>query len=128
MDGLIVEDYGVAKSILIIDDDPTLLTMLKSFLESHGYVVDTADGGEKGLEQIKIKVPDLIVLDVQMPKMNGYTFVMELKKDVAMNAVPIVVLTAKEGMSEIFKVEGVKEYMTKPFHPQKFLELIKKYV
>ena len=118
----------MAKQILIIDDDPTLLKMLQSFLESHGYEVVTANDGEQGLQQIKANVPDLILLDVQMPKMNGYTFVVELKKQTAMKAVPIVVLTAKEGMAEIFKVEGVKEYMTKPFHPQKILEAVQKYI
>ena len=70
----------------------------------------------------------MILLDVQMPKMNGYTFVHECKKIQAAANIPIIVLTAKQGMSEIFKVEGVKEYITKPFAMEKLLEQVKKYI
>ena len=117
----------MAKKILVIDDDPTFLKMVQPFLTSHGYFVATAVDGEQGIEQLKAQKPDLIVLDVQMPKMNGYTFIFELKKICGPKIIPIIVLTAKEGMAEIFKVEGVKEYMTKPFKPDALLSNINKY-
>ena len=116
------------KKILIVDDDPTLVKMLEVFLASHGYAVTTAIDGEDGVAKVKSTSPDLIILDVQMPRMNGYTFVFELKKIPGSRNIPIIVLTAKEGMAEIFKVEGIKEYMTKPFQTEVLLTNIKKYV
>ncbi len=118
----------MAKKILIIDDDPTLLKMVQPYLESHGFLVATAVDGEQGIERIKADRPDLIILDVQMPKMNGYTFMFEIKKINGTKNIPIIVLTAKEGMAEIFKVEGVKEYVVKPFKPEVLLTHINKYI
>jgi DNA-binding response OmpR family regulator len=118
----------MAKKVLLIDDDPTLVKVVKPYLESHDYVVSIASDGEEGIQKTQKERPDLIVLDVQMPRMNGYTFIFELKKVSGMKAVPIIVLTAKEGMAEIFKVEGVKDYITKPFKPEVLLTAIKKYL
>jgi len=118
----------MAKKILLIDDDPTLVKIVEPFLQSHGYAVSVAYDGEEGIAQAKKSAPDLIVLDVQMPRMNGYTFVFELKKIPNSNSIPIIVLTSKEGMAEIFKVEGVKEYLNKPVKPEVLLEAIKKHI
>ena len=118
----------MSKKVLVIDDDPTLLKVVQPFLEAHGFVVSTATDGQVGIDLVKKDPPDLIVLDVQMPRMNGYTFVFELKKVINIKTLPIIVLTAKEGMAEIFKVEGVKEYICKPFKPEVLLAAIKKYV
>ena len=117
----------MAKKILVIDDDPTLIKVVQPFLEAHGFAVTVAVDGEQGIEHIKAEKPDLIVLDVHMPKMNGYTFIFEMKKLTGAKTIPIIVLTAKEGMAEIFKVEGVKEYITKPFQPEQLLSNINKY-
>jgi len=116
------------KKILVIDDDPGLIKMVQSYLTAHSYQVVSATDGDEGIEKVKTEKPDLIMLDVQMPKMNGYTFVHECKKISANFDIPIIVLTAKQGMAEIFKVEGVKEYMTKPFAMEKLLEHVKKYI
>lgn len=116
------------KKILIIDDDPGLVKIVSAFLSSHGYLVSAAVDGEEGIAKVAADRPDLIILDVQMPKMNGYTFVFELKKIPHSHHIPIIVLTVKEGMAEIFKVEGVKEYLTKPLQPEVLLTNIKKYV
>ncbi len=116
----------MSKKILIIDDDPTLTKMAETFLASHGYQVAVASDGEEGLQKVASFHPNLIILDVQMPKMNGYTLMFELKKIPNAASIPIIVLTAKEGMAEIFKVEGVKEYLTKPLQPDVLLAHIKK--
>jgi DNA-binding response OmpR family regulator len=117
----------MAKKILMIDDDPTLTKMVETYLTSHDFSVTIAHDGDEGISKVKEQKPDLIVLDVQMPKMNGYTFMFELKKTTNAD-IPVIVLTAKEGMAEIFKVEGVKEYLTKPLQPEVLLTNIKKYV
>lgn len=116
------------KKVLVIDDDPTLVKVVKPFLESQDYSVQIAIDGEMGIKEVKKQAPDLIVLDVQMPKMNGYTFVFELKTIPNIKNIPIIVLTAKEGMAEIFKIEGVKEYILKPFKPEVLLTAINKYL
>ena len=118
----------MAKKILLIDDDPTLIKLVQPFLESHGFAVTAANDGEEGIEQLKSIRPDLIILDVQMPRMNGYTFIFEMKKLTGSKSIPIIVLTAKEGMAEIFKIEGVKEYVTKPFKPDALLSHINKHL
>ncbi len=116
------------KKILIVDDDRTVIALLTPFLTSHGFTVASSHDGEEGIAMVADNAPDLIVLDVQMPKMNGYTFVYELKKKVGNRVPPIIVLTAKEGMAEIFKVEGVQEYLTKPIDMQKLLEVVRKLI
>lgn len=116
----------MSKKILVVDDDPTLVKVVQPFLESQDFTITIAHDGEEAIEVIKKKIPDLIVLDVQMPKMNGYTFIFELKKIPNTNNIPIIVLTAKEGMAEIFKIEGVKEYIIKPFKPEVLLAAINK--
>lgn len=118
----------MAKNILIVDDDPTIVKLVVGFLSAHGFNVDSAESGDEGIEKIKKSKPDLIILDVQMPKMNGYTFVFELKKIVDTSTIPIIVLTGKTGMEEIFKVEGVKEYMIKPVVTENLLINIKKHI
>ncbi len=118
----------MSKKILVIDDDPTLVKVVQPFLMSHGYEVTVANDGQQGIEAARKNAPDLIILDVQMPKMNGYTFIFELKKIANIKSIPIIVLTAKEGMAEIFKVEGVKEYISKPFKSEVLLTTIKKYL
>ncbi len=116
------------KKILVIDDDPTLLKMVQPFLESHGFAVTVALDGDEGIEKLKAEQPDLIILDVQMPRMNGYAFIFEMKRLEGAKKIPVIVLTAKEKMAEIFKAEGVKEYITKPFKPEVLLSNINKYV
>src|SRR4051812_48371106 len=113
---------NVSKKILVVDDDPTSVRLVQGFLEGNGYQVSVAGDGEQALEILGRNKPDLIVLDIQMPKMNGYAFILEAKKlgDDHKN-IPIVVLTAKDGMTDLFKIEGAKEYIVKPFNPDQLL-------
>lgn len=118
----------MAKNILIVEDDHATVKIIQNFLESHGFSITVAHDGQEGLEKLKTNPPHLVILDIQMPIMNGYTFVFEMKKFPELKAIPIIVLTAKEGMAEIFKVEGVKEYVVKPIQPDSLLEKINKYI
>ena len=116
------------KRVLIVDDDRTLTTMLSAFLQDQGYAITIACNGEAALAELERGVPDIILLDVQMPKMNGYTFLFEMKKIEQAQGVPVIVLTCKGEMEDIFKVEGVKEYIVKPFPNKELVEKIRKYV
>ncbi len=116
------------KEILIIDDDPVTIEMLRGILEKHGYKLRLAYNGAEGLAKAGEKIPDLIILDIQMPKMDGYTFLLEFKKIVDVTRVPILVLTTKENMQDIFAVEGIKEYITKPYKMEDLLQKIEHYL
>jgi CheY-like chemotaxis protein len=118
----------MSKKILIIDDDPTLIKVVHSLLRSKGYEVAVAFDGQEGLEAVTKEKPDLIVLDVQMPGMNGYTFVLELKKLVDIKVIPIIVLTVKDEMAGFFSAEGIRDYIIKPFQPEALLTTINKYL
>ena len=113
------------KKILIVDDDVTFIKIIEPFLKSQGFEVVIANDGEDGIKKLKEK-PHLIILDVQMPVMDGYEFVLAKKKVEGDQKVPIIVLTAKEGMAEIFKVEGAREYLLKPFQPAALLKSIQR--
>jgi len=115
------------KKILVIDDDRVHIKVIKSLLESEDFEVLTARDGKEGMEKLKEK-PHLIVLDLQMPTMNGYDFILAMKKIVPAPQVPVIILTTKEGMQDIVMVEGVKEYLNKPLVPDKLLNSIRRYI
>ena len=116
------------KKILIIDDEPEVATLLKLRLEAQGYEVLTATDGQDGMDKIKKDKPDLVLLDVAMPKMDGYTFLQEFKKVTDLKETPVIVLTAKGEMKDIFTMEGIQDYIVKPFDAVKLLEKIKSYL
>lgn len=114
----------MAKKILVVDDDPVEIRLLQSRLATAGYDVSTAHDGYEGLEVLKKKGADLVALDVEMPEMNGYTFVLEMKKLEAFKDTPVIVLTAHEENRPIFARRGILNYMVKPVNFPKFFELI----
>jgi len=122
---LIPLEKRAAKKVLVVDDDLTNTKLIESFLQSEGYEVIVAHDGEEGLKKLKSR-PDLIVLDVQMPVMDGYEFILEKKNIEGANQIPVIVLTAREGMVDMFKVEGAREYLIKPFQPAALLHSIQR--
>lgn len=118
-------EKSAPKKILLIDDDLTFIKIIEPFLQSQGFEVIVANDGEDGIKKLKMK-PQLIILDILMPVMDGYEFVLEKKKLEGDKQVPIIVLTAKEGMADVFKVEGAREYLLKPFQPAALLKSIQR--
>ncbi|MFH1360549.1 MAG: response regulator [Candidatus Omnitrophota bacterium] len=114
----------MSKKILVIDDEPDLVDVVKARLELNHYQVISAKDGQEGLEKVKKEKPDLVILDIMMPRMDGYTFVLEFKKIADLKKTPIIVLTAKDQLQDIFKVEGVTEYVVKPFESEKLIEKV----
>jgi two-component system response regulator SaeR len=106
------------KLILVVDDEEVVVEIAKKRLEEKGFEVMTAGDGQGALACLKSKTPDLIFLDVQMPDMNGYTFVMEKNKFPEYVDIPVVVLTAYNEMEPLFKRHGVKAYLIKPLKLQ----------
>jgi len=109
------------KNILIIDDDVNLLEVLSIELKDFGYEVDTAVNGEEGFEQTKKNRPDLIVLDIIMPGMDGFEFYKLVKKDPEIANIPVLVLTGRAGMQDVFQALDVEAFMVKPFDTEVLL-------
>jgi len=112
--------------ILAVDDSPTVLEMIKAILESEGYEVITATDGSAALEAARSEVPDLIVLDVMLPKLDGYKVCRLLKYDQKYQHIPIVMLTAKaeeQSMATGIRT-GADQYLTKPVEPETLLETV----
>lgn len=104
------------KRVLIIEDEPGVVEMYKKRLEVAGYAVMVATDGREGLERFRAEIPDLVILDIMMPKLNGYEVCKMLKGDTRYRQVPIIMLSAldQEGDEKIGMECGADAYLTKP--------------
>jgi DNA-binding NarL/FixJ family response regulator len=116
----------LSKRLLIVDDEPNLLRAVAACLSAEGYEVDTARSGEDALLRVAQSVPDLIVSDVRMPRMDGYALSRQLRSNPRTDLIPIIFLTAKdESADRIAGIRsGVDAYLTKPFEPTELLAVI----
>jgi DNA-binding response OmpR family regulator len=112
-----------APQVLVIDDDPLILTILEHKLRARGCRVATAADGASGLAQARASRPDLIVLDMMMPIMDGWQVLQELRTDAPLAAVPVVMLTARRGDSDVVGALdlGAADYVPKPFSPDELV-------
>ena len=112
-------------TVLVVDDDPVIVNLLQVNFEIEGYDVLTATGGEAGLAQARAGQPDVVVLDVMMPGMDGLEVSRRLKSSADTRAIPIILLSAKAQTSDIQAGLAVAdEYITKPFEPLELLERV----
>ena len=109
------------KKILIIDDEPDLVKMLSSRLESNGYKTISASTGVEGLQKAKEEHPDLILLDIMLPQLSGVTIALWLKESEETKSIPIIVITVveKDELSLLFRRIEVSDYISKPFEDRK---------
>ena len=116
----------MAKKIFIIEDELDFLSTLRERLEFEGFEVATAVDGEEALRKIPEEKPDLILLDIMLPEMNGYQVCRELKSNPETESIPVVVVTAKSQESDKFwaKETGADDYVTKPFEMEELLQKI----
>jgi DNA-binding NarL/FixJ family response regulator len=116
----------LSKHLLIVDDEPNLLRAVAACLRGEGYEVETARSGEEALVQIAQRLPDLIVSDIRMPRMDGYALARQLRNNPRTHLIPIVFLTAKDESSERIAGirSGVDAYLTKPFEPDELVAVI----
>jgi len=117
----------MAKRILVVDDEPFIVRSLTFVLKKQGYETITATDGEEALAKIRHHKPDLVFLDVMMPKKNGYEVCQEVRANPEMSTVYIIMLTARgqEADRERGLRLGVNEFMTKPFSPSRVIERVK---
>jgi two-component system cell cycle response regulator DivK len=120
----------MAKMILIVEDDPKSLKLARDLLQVSGYETIEATDGEQGVELAKSKKPDLILMDIMMPKMDGYNACHAIKADEATRGIPVIMLTAVgyELNEELAKRLGANGYITKPFNHQKLLDVISQFL
>jgi len=115
------------KRVVCIEDEPEMIDLVRLILGRKGFQVIGANGGVQGLETVRREKPDLILLDLMMPDMDGWEVYQQIKADDGLKAIPVVVVTAKA--QSIDKVLGlhiakVDDYITKPFGPQELLESV----
>jgi len=120
---------GETKRVVCIEDEPEMIDLVRLILGRKGYDVIGANGGIEGLDAVRRERPDIILLDLMMPDMDGWEVYQQIKADPALKQIPVVVVTAKA--QSIDKVLGlhiakVDDYITKPFGPQELLESIEK--
>jgi DNA-binding response OmpR family regulator len=115
---------SVNKTILVVDDEERLTSLLRAYLEQEGFQVQTAANGLQALEIVRRDPPDLIVLDIMMPEMDGMEFLRVLR---AQHATPVILLTARVGDEDkIVGLElGADDYLTKPFRPRELLARVR---
>ncbi|MCP4748919.1 MAG: response regulator [Desulfobacteraceae bacterium] len=113
----------MAKKILIIDDDPVIVTYLKALFEDNGYQTCCASSSMEGLEQVRTEKPDLITLDLEMPGEWGPRFYRKLRQDKELRDIPVLVISGIDGDHAI---KDAVAFIPKPFDPDKVLGIVKK--
>ncbi|MEI6631595.1 MAG: response regulator [bacterium] len=115
------------KKILVVDDEPDILQVVVKRLISSGFEIITASDGQEALDKARKEVPDLIVLDLMLPKIDGYKVCGLLKRDSRYANIPVILFTARaqEDDMNMGKDAGADAYITKPFEPQVLLDKIK---
>ncbi len=120
------------KKILVVDDDPNIVKLIKLRLEANEYLVSTAGDGEECVAKALSEKPDLILLDLMMPKSDGYSALTGLKEIKAMSGeipdIPVIILTAlgDARVKELLRKEHIEDYVLKPFNAQELLVKVKK--
>jgi CheY-like chemotaxis protein len=120
----------MAKTILVVEDDPRQMRLIRDLLKLSEYKTIEATDGQKGVESANKSKPDLILMDIMMPKMDGYTACREIKLDKTTKAIPLVMLTSLDYPlnKELGKDVGADGYITKPFDHRALLDIIHRFL
>ena len=126
-----VEMAEINKKVVYIEDEPEMIDLVRLILSRKGYEVIGANSGREGLDAIRQKLPDLVLLDLMMPDMDGWDVYQQMKSVEATRDIPVIVITAKA--QSIDKVLGlhiakVDDYISKPFSPQDLVESVEKVI
>ena len=116
----------MAKKILVADDEQQLALAVKIRLQSRGYQVVTAGDGQQALELMGKEKPDLVILDVLMPVMDGYSCLREMNNRFGRSKIPVIILTARDRMKDLFDLEGIEDYVIKPFNHEDLIARIER--
>ncbi|MBC7329391.1 MAG: response regulator [bacterium] len=116
------------KKILVVDDERPIVRLVQVNLEHAGYEVVTAYDGKEALEKVEQEKPDLIILDVMMPQMDGFEVMQRLQANPKTRDIPVIMLTAKAQDADVFRgwQSGVTLYLTKPFSPFELISFVRR--
>jgi len=116
------------KRILVVDDERQIVKLVEVNLRKAGYDVVCAYDGVEALEKVQSEKPDMLVLDVMMPRMNGFDVLKKLQANPDTERIPVIMLTAKAQDADIFAgwQSGVSSYLTKPFNPRELLTFVQR--
>ena len=118
------------KSVLIIEDEKLIVVSTQMVLEAAGFRVDAAMNGEEGISKARAQTPDLILLDIMMPGIDGWETLTRLKQETSTSEIPVVIFTAREhsrGHQKSAEM-GAADYFRKPFEPDELIELVEKHI
>lgn len=120
----------MAKKVLLVEDEKNIILGVRTCLDAVGYKVEVVEDGSDALESVAREHPDLILLDLLLPKVDGFEVLKQLKGNEATSGIPIIVLTAKAEEEDRQRVMnlGADNYMTKPFKPQELWDMLKEYL
>lgn len=113
--------------VLYIEDEEAMIDLVRLILKPRGFEVIGAEGGQQGLDKVRMEKPDLILLDLMMPGVDGWEVLRQLRADDELAAIPVIVITVRSrGMDEASgrDIAGVEDYITKPFGQTRLLESI----
>jgi len=116
----------VSIRVLAIDDEDDILRLIRIKLEKEGFEVITASNGEEGVEKVLSKEPDIVIVDVMMPKKDGYQVIKEVREELGSEAPPVIILSVRGEVTDIARglAAGAVDYITKPFSPSELVERI----
>ena len=114
------------RKILIVDDDPKALLLIEAMLKPHGYDVVLVNHGRLAIQTARKEKPDLILLDIMMPELDGYTILNIIRKEATLKKIPVVMVTALElDGNKLFASEcGASAYITKPINSKQLIEMV----
>jgi len=119
----------MAKLVMVVDDEESMVHLLRTILEARGYEVATAAGGRQALALVHARRPDLVLLDLMMPEMDGWEVLHELRQDPSTADIPVIIVTVKRDEldrtvgTDLLKVAG---YVNKPFVRKELVELVRR--
>lgn len=119
------------KKVLVVEDEQLIADLLQRKLQKQGYYALIARDGEEGLERIKAERPDLVLLDILLPRLNGFEVLHEMKKDEELKKIPVIIISNSGQSSEIDKAKeiGVRDWLIKTeFDPEEVVEKVKKQI
>lgn len=118
----------MSSKILVIDDSAMVRHLIKSFLDREGYEIVLSSDSAKVVDLIEEINPDLVISDILMPDMDGLTFLRHIRKEKALESLPVIIMSSKkrEAMEDLFVSYGISGYLEKPFHKEELVALVKK--
>ncbi|WP_375250293.1 response regulator [Sphingomonas sp.] len=116
----------MAKRVLVVEDNELNLKLFSDLLRAHGFVVEPVRDGREAVARAREFLPDLIIMDIQMPHVTGYELILELKADAALSAIPVMAVTAYAGREdeERIRAAGANAYVSKPITLARFMAAV----